>query len=568
MGGKSPPVPEAAGVGRWTDGASFLVCVKSGLFSLRTVLPLVTIFFCLPSETPFSSPALSSFSAGSFSRPDGVYGEPPLALPATLAAVASATSPEHSTTDESETSGGTIEKRGKGAPAPGHSEGRTRGASSSSVPSTQAKQKGNATQQGPPHETPEQDSSLSVAGRGMEISQTSKHSASRTLSRDARLPLPSQLSFHGWLSSALDNSGEQLWGSWNGGSSEMKKGARTARPSAPGKAKSAFPRLISAVSSGLQETSPETHQDSLQQEASSDTSQLLTSLKSGLPQSAAPTGSERDGSFGSVTEPEVDAAEGWELESQAEAVEKVEASLQKRVSKLTGDIDWLQKQLDGVVGDMQMYRSALVDLRPQRSVEAFEQIAAGGRNFPHRTFLEQLENAVNVMDSRISTFVRTNSTLFESQLREAVNQRLTPLRRDVVDLSFAMLNASDTSVALASELDDISRGVNVTIDRHVADVELFKDRREAVYEEDIRQEEYRIRARLEELKQSEQSRINRSSLEEQILSAAVADAVHEMERRGVGVLDVSTVYPNSEAKKVLELLLYMVAKQQDPSWEV
>ncbi|KFG37816.1 hypothetical protein TGP89_217680 [Toxoplasma gondii p89] len=568
MGGKSPPVPEAAGVGRWTDGASFLVCVKSGLFSLRTVLPLVTIFFCLPSETPFCSPALSSFSAGSFSRPDGVYGEPPLALPATLAAVASATSPEHSTTDESETSGGTIEKRGKGAPAPGHSEGRTRGASSSSVPSTQAKQKGNATQQGPPHETPEQDSSLSVAGRGMEISQTSKHSASRTLSRDARLPLPSQLSFHGWLSSALDNSGEQLWGSWNGGSSEMKKGARTARPSAPGKAKPAFPRLISAVSSGLQETSPETHQDSLQQEASSDTSQLLTSLKSGLPQSAAPTGSERDGSFGSVTEPEVDAAEGWELESQAEAVEKVEASLQKRVSKLTGDIDWLQKQLDGVVGDMQMYRSALVDLRPQRSVEAFEQIAAGGRNFPHRTFLEQLENAVNVMDSRISTFVRTNSTLFESQLREAVNQRLTPLRRDVVDLSFAMLNASDTSVALASELDDISRGVNVTIDRHVADVELFKDRREAVYEEDIRQEEYRIRARLEELKQSEQSRINRSSLEEQILSAAVADAVHEMERRGVGVLDVSTVYPNSEAKKVLELLLYMVAKQQDPSWEV
>lgn len=52
-----------------------------------------------------------------------------------------------------------------------------------------------------------------------------------------------------------------------------------------------------------------------------------------------------------------------------------------------------------------------------------------GPQFPSRVLMEKLHQGVRVLDSRIESFVRTNSTLFESQLEAIVEQQLTPIRR-------------------------------------------------------------------------------------------------------------------------------------------
>lgn len=43
--------------------------------------------------------------------------------------------------------------------------------------------------------------------------------------------------------------------------------------------------------------------------------------------------------------------------------------------------------------------------------------------------MEKLQQGVRALDSRIETFARTNSTLFESQLEAVLEQQLTPIRR-------------------------------------------------------------------------------------------------------------------------------------------
>ncbi|CBZ55820.1 conserved hypothetical protein [Neospora caninum Liverpool] len=509
------------------------------------------MLFLLSPTKPDISPTVS-FCISSFSWPPVSYPDEALvAFPGIFAAAAAPASPEPSSSGDTEQVGGFGKKDGKGDQRLGFSA---------------AGQNGDVTQQGlAVYDTPAGRSSPgSVTGQNAEVTISSKDSSSRASRRYADRRLPQEMTFQEWLLSALDSSVDHPPSPRKPGLGDAKKGGRALQASSAGKALSTRRRSVQVklgqgTAAERQETRPAD---------AADTSQLLKSLKAGLPQGAAQTGSENGDLFGAAAQPEMVIADGWDPEKQATVVHKVEAALEKRVSKLTGDINWLQTQLEGVLGDMQMYREGLHDLRPHRNVEAFEQIALGGPSLPHKALLETLENAVNVLDSRIATFVRTNSTLFESQLREAVDQRLTPLRRDMVDLSFALLNASDSSVALANELVDVSSGVNSTVARNVAEVELLQSRRQAAYEEDVRTEEFRLRNSVEELKQTEQSRINRSSLEEQILSAAVADAVHEMERNGVGVLDISEVYSGSEAKKVLELLFYMLAKQQDPSWEV
>ncbi|PFH37407.1 hypothetical protein BESB_038650 [Besnoitia besnoiti] len=278
--------------------------------------------------------------------------------------------------------------------------------------------------------------------------------------------------------------------------------------------------------------------------------------------------SRRSGVFGSDPDSEPEAQESKEPISHTLTADLVKAALERRVSKLVGSVEMLQRQLKGVEQDIQFYRASLHDMRPHRNVEAFEEIASGGPSFPHKSFLERLQYTVDILDSRIAAFARTNITLFDEQLSETVEQKLTPLRRDVMDLTFALMNASDSSLAMAKELADVSNSIGVTIDRTRAEVELLESRRIDVFEEALRREEYRLLNRLDELKQTEQSRINRSSLEEQILSTAVTDAVQEMDMRGFGVLDVSEVYPDSDAKKVLNVLLYLVEQHQKPSWEV
>lgn len=100
------------------------------------------------------------------------------------------------------------------------------------------------------------------------------------------------------------------------------------------------------------------------------------------------------------------------------------------------------------------------------------------------------------------------------------------------------------------------------------DIAALRGRLEELFGETMQHEDLRLRGRLEELKQKEQSRINELNLEEQILSTAVEDAIQDMERRGFGVLDASSVYPASDAKKVLDLLLYLVDKKRKRNWDV
>lgn len=100
------------------------------------------------------------------------------------------------------------------------------------------------------------------------------------------------------------------------------------------------------------------------------------------------------------------------------------------------------------------------------------------------------------------------------------------------------------------------------------DIASLRVRLEELFSETMHHEDLRLKGRLQELKEREQSRINELNLEERILSTAVEDAIQDMERRGFGILDASSVYPESDAKKVLDLLLYLIDKKKKDNWDV
>ncbi|PHJ23541.1 hypothetical protein CSUI_002605 [Cystoisospora suis] len=260
--------------------------------------------------------------------------------------------------------------------------------------------------------------------------------------------------------------------------------------------------------------------------------------------------------------------EDWNPDAQSAVVKKVAAALEKQVSKISEDTDWLQRQLTGIDDDLQTYRSALMDLRPQKSVAAVEKLVVGGPQFPSRVLMEKLHQGVRVLDSRIETFVRTNSTLFESQLEAIVEQQLTPIRRDVLDLSLALASGSDTALDITKELAEMPRRVNSAVSRYKSDIASLRVRLEELFSETMHHEDLRLKGRLQELKEKEQSRINELNLEERILSTTVEDAIQDMERRGFGILDASSVYRESDAKKVLDLLLYLIDKKKKDTWDV
>eukprot|EP00070_Physeter_catodon_P037137 XP_028344031.1 uncharacterized protein LOC114486079 [Physeter catodon] len=183
--------------------------------------------------------------------------------------------------------------------------------------------------------------------------------------------------------------------------------------------------------------------------------------------------------------------------------------------------------------------------------------------------LEKLQTASESLDSRVKMYVRTNTTFYANQLNDIVQVRLAPLRQGVLDLSLSLMDAASSTIGITRQLNETASHVNATTVREAAQMEALRARREAAFTEALEEEEIAMQGQLVASKQREQSRVNKSSVEEQILLSAIEGAVDDLKKRGFAVLDFSAVYPESEARKVLDVTLYFTDLQTRPhGWEV